>query len=628
MGNLCIRSTVPGLLGIVSRKAVDGSHFDYMINPLLHQEKYHVDKLVRSQLALGRVHLGIYNPTPQPSVSSDGAIQVFLDGKIFGKEEDAKGLRKLGYQFDSSNDAEFCLSFYQEIGEKFVERLNGNFTICIHDQSIGKTILANDRFGFRVHYYALTGDALLFAPEPKSILSFPGFEKRLDEDALLQFFSLGEFWQGRTWFQGIRVLPPASILKYQGGKMNIERYWRLSYSPDRTRTEKQFVDDLVKAFRKAVDIRLQDDLRHAVTLSGGLDSRSVAAAIAPQKRMKVMACTFGKQESDEAKIAAEATKKLGMMKHLVLDSSPELIIENAEFDVGLTDGRLYMGLAFVYPIFYRIALEADVIFDGFALDLTLGGSYLTKEKLKVKDKADLLSILSKKRRFTDSQLKDLLTDEFYARIKDRPAELIAQEFQDVISVEPGNASDEFAMNGHVAWMHIGDVAVRANVEVSHPSSDNGLFDVITKIPPEWRYNHRIYRKFLKQLSPEAASIPYDRTMVRADAPLFMWNLGKKYIRTKEFAKKRLQILSGNRGIMKNRRSYVAFNEWFRTNRTWQAYFEKILLEDDPVSSKYIKQDYVKRILAEQEKGLHDHSLNLLHIATFKLLIKKHFIEGQ
>lgn len=603
---------------------MEALQFDSMVRPLLHQEKYLVDSFIVGQAALGRVHLGIYNPMRQPSISNNGALCTFLDGKIFGKDEKVEELQSEGYRFDALNDAEFCLHLYEEMGDRFVEELNGNFIICIHDQAKGKTILANDRFGFRVHYYSLLDGTLLFAPEPKSILNYPGFEKKLDEEALVQFFSLGEFWRGRTWFQGVSMLPPASLLTYKDGQIAISKYWQLSYSPDRTKTQKQFVDDLVKVFRRAVDIRLQDGLRHGVTLSGGLDSRSIAAAIAPEKRKRVIACTFGKQESDEARIAAEVTDKLGMMGHLVLDSSPDLIIKNAEFDVNLTDGRLYLGLAFVYPIFRRIAQEVDVVFDGFALDLTLGGSYLTKEKLDVKGKDDLVPLLSKKRRFTDSQLKELLTEEFYERVKHLPAEFFAQEFKDVISVEPGNASDEFAMNGHVSWMHIGDVAVRANVEVCHPSSDIELIDIITKIPPEWRINHKIYRKFLKELSPVAASIPYDRTMVRADAPLLMWKFGQTFIKAKEFAKKRFQILSGNRSILKNKRSYVAFNEWFRTNPAWQSYFQKILLEDDPISSRYIRHDYVKRILREQEKGLYDHSLNLLHIATFKILIKSHF----
>lgn len=598
-----------------------------MIQPLLHQESYLVDKYVTTELAAARVHLGIYNRMIQPSISEDGLLRVFIDGKIFGAEEMAEWLHLKGYRFDTSNDAEFCLCLYQEMGDKFVDDLNGNFTICIHDQAKGRFVMANDRFGFRVHYYSLFNDALLFAPEPKSILNYPGFEKKLDEEALVQFFSIGEFWQGRTWFQGISMLPPASLLVFENGNMILNRYWRLCYSPDRTKTEDQFVNDLVRTFRKSVNNRIQDDLRYGVTLSGGLDSRSIAAAIAPEKRSKVTACTFGKKESDEAIIASEVTEKLGMLRHLVLESSPELIIDNAEFDGYLTDGRLYMGLAFVYPIFRRIAQDVDVVFDGFALDLTLGGSYLTKEKLASKGKAELISILSKKRRFTDPELKALLIDEFYERIKHIPAELFVREFEDVVSKEPGNACDEFAMNGHVAWMHIGDVAVRANVEVSHPSSDIELIDIITKIPPELRINHHIYRKFLKELSPIAASIPYDRTMMRPDAPLFMWQLGKKIMKAKEFAKKRVQILSGNRGIMKNKRSYVAFNEWFRTNHEWQSYFEKILLEDDPVSSRYIKQEYVKNILNEQERGFHDHSLNLLYLATFKLFIKKNFVES-
>jgi asparagine synthase (glutamine-hydrolysing) len=622
-----VAKPMPGLVGFVARSEVNGGLLDQMVQPLRHQQRYLIDKSETPRFGLARVHLGHYNPAPQPKRSTDGGITVFIDGKIYGYRARADELRNNGYQIGEDDDAGFCLASYQDAGLGFIKRLNGNFVICIHDENRDKTVFANDRFGFRVHYYATIGDCLLFAPEPKSILSVQGFKKELNNEGVAQFLALGEFWDTTTLFKGINVLPPATILTCDGGEVRTETYWRLTYQADYTKSEDDLVEELVSKFRKAIAIRMDDHLRHGVTLSGGLDSRCQIGGMSPEARSFVTACTFGTPDSDEAKIAHRVATTEGLKGHIIEAPTPSMITSNAAEDVRLTDGRLYMGLSFVYPIFDSFRKEVDVIFDGFAMDLTLGGSYLTKQKMSLKTMSELKPILRTKRRFDDAELARLLAPEFYQMVAKLPDEAFNRLLTGLTSDDPRNAADEFAMNGHVVWMHIGDVAVRSQVEVSHPSSDSDFFDLLTTIPPELRYDHRIYRKFIKRLAPELARIPYDRTMVRADAPLFAWHLGRKYMVYKEALKKRLQIVTRNRIFLSNKRSYVAFNEWFRSDRQWQEYFTRLLLEDADLTKGILNQERVRTMLEEQLKGEKDHSVNLIHLATLKLFLRTYVPEG-
>ena len=142
-----------------------------------------------------------------------------------------------------------------------------------------------------------------------------------------------------------------------------------------------------------------------------------------------------------------------------------------------------------------------------------------------------------------------------------------------------------------------------------------------KIPPELRLNHYIYRKFLKKLSPELAKIPYNKTMVRADAPLLFWSVGSTYMFGKEFLKKKLYNFSKGRITLSNKRSYVNFDEWFRTNEKWQIFFKDLLLNENDKTKKYFNQDYIEQLFQEQIIGKRDNSMKLLYLASFKIFLK-------
>ncbi len=148
----------------------------------------------------------------------------------------------------------------------------------------------------------------------------------------------------------------------------------------------------------------------------------------------------------------------------------------------------------------------------------------------------------------------------------------------------------------------GHVLLRGMVENTVPTYDNNFIDLLTKIPPELRFSYRIYHKFLKKISPELSRIPYNKTMIRADAPLTLWTMGTYYQSYKKIGKKLIARLTRDKIILSNKSSYVNFDEWFRTNETWKKFFKELLLAEDSISKKFLNQRFIKSLIDEHEEG--------------------------
>jgi asparagine synthase (glutamine-hydrolysing) len=221
----------------------------------------------------------------------------------------------------------------------------------------------------------------------------------------------------------------------------------------------------------------------------------------------------------------------------------------------------------------------------------------------------------------------IFTPSFYNLVKDLPEQSFNKEFKKVKNSNLANKSDQMFINTRVTWMQIGDVPVRDLVEISHPTADNNLIDLIRTIPPEWRINHFIYRKFFKKLSSELATITYNRTMVRPDAPLLFWKLGLYYIHGRDLLLKKINTFSKGKIQVFNAHNYVDFDAWFRTNIQWQNFFKELLCNKDYKSQKYINQDYVKKLFEESIVGKNNNAMKLMYLATFELFLKKYF-EGK
>ena len=159
------------------------------------------------------------------------------------------------------------------------------------------------------------------------------------------------------------------------------------------------------------------------------------------------------------------------------------------------------------------------------------------------------------------------------------------------------------------------------VEYSIPALDNEFINVIRTIPPESRLDHRIYRKFLIRLSPKLSRIPYDHTMVRADAPMILWRVGKIYLRIQNKIKRLVWKISKGKISIHSKKSYVESNEWLRTNENWKRFFKDLLLDKNAMSKKYLNQEYIKTIIREHEDGKTNNSQKILYLASFELFLE-------
>jgi len=430
----------------------------------------------------------------------------------------------------------------------------------------------------------------------------------------------------KTFLKDINVLPPASILIYDFQDLSIEEYWDYNFKPDYAKSEDEFVDELVKKFKYSVRRRMEEpNYKYGVSLSGGLDSRVIVAAMEKDKRRNVLSFSFGPLDCDEVKIAKKVSDKANT-KFKAIEISPETIINNADKEAFYTDGLDYIGVSYLPPVLRTIKDEVDVVFDGFAFDMILGGSFLDKQILNA-DKDGIFDLIySKLTFFSKEELNKLFRNEYYEIIKYLPIESFKKEFYSINEDLFPNFSDKFVLRNHVRRRTLGGhVLMRVITENTVPTLDNDLIDLINTIPPELRYSHTIYRKFLSKISPELAIIPYDKTMVSANAPPTLWKIGKYFQLAKNHGKEAISKLSRGKIVIPKKSSYVDFNEWFKTNENWKKYFRDLLLTEESVSKIYLDQNYVKKLIEDNEKGKSDNALKIMFIASFELFLRDIYI---
>jgi asparagine synthase (glutamine-hydrolysing) len=142
------------------------------------------------------------------------------------------------------------------------------------------------------------GQALFFASEIKALLQVPGFDRRLNLEALHHYLSYKHVPHPLSIFEGISILPPAHRLVYRPGREpEISRYWSVPFGvADETTLppDEQLVDRLLELLRQAVERRLMADVPIGFFLSGGIDS-SLSTALAAERgpgRIKTFTLTY------------------------------------------------------------------------------------------------------------------------------------------------------------------------------------------------------------------------------------------------------------------------------------------------------------------------------------------------
>ena len=269
----------------------------------------------------------------QPMSNEDGSVWITFNGEIYNFQELQKELETRGHVFRTHSDTEVILHAYEEYGRQCLDRLRGMFAFAIWDARQRLLFIARDRLGKKPLFYYLGPDQFLFASEIKGLLADRDIPTEPDPVALDHFLALQYIPAPLTAFRGIRKLPPAHWLEVRNGRVEMERYWKLQYTPKRQISMSEAVEEFRWRFAEAVRLRLVSDVPLGVFLSGGVDSSAVVAAMAQEMGRSVQTFSVGFEDAafDERIYARQVAERYGtthtelVVKAPVTDILPRLV---------------------------------------------------------------------------------------------------------------------------------------------------------------------------------------------------------------------------------------------------------------------------------------------------------------
>ena len=156
------------------------------------------------------------------------------------------------------------------------------FAFAIWDRNRRRLFAARDRLGQKPFYYTQLGELLCFGSELKALLKVPAVGKDIDTVALHHYLSLQYIPDPLSINQGVRKLPAAHWLSFEGGQLQIERYWRLEFEPKLVLDEQEAAEELRRLLGQAVRRRLMSEVPLGAFLSGGIDSSIIVGLMAEQ----------------------------------------------------------------------------------------------------------------------------------------------------------------------------------------------------------------------------------------------------------------------------------------------------------------------------------------------------------
>ena len=269
-------------------------------------------------LAIQRLRVIDLETGDQPIFNEDGTVAVVLNGEIYNYRELRKELEAKGHRFSTKGDTEAIVHLYEELGPRCVERLHGMFAVAIWDRPRRRLTLARDRVGKKPLFYAEREGTLSFASEIRALMEDEQIPRDLDPVALDCYLTYQYVPTPLAAFRAVRKLPPGSVLVHEDGKATIERYWRLRYAPKPDVADEREVHERIRELiREAVRRRMIADVPLGVFLSGGIDSSTVAAAMAEasSEPVKTFSIGFGESEHSELPNARLIAERWGTDHH-------------------------------------------------------------------------------------------------------------------------------------------------------------------------------------------------------------------------------------------------------------------------------------------------------------------------
>lgn len=492
----------------------------------------------------------------------------------------------------------------------------GCFAAAVWDPRVEELTFITDRYGRRSIWFGRIGRSLVAAGEIKGLLA-GGVKPTLDLDTWAEFLAYEHVLGEHGPLEGVNLVPAASALTVGlSGRQRLHTRWRYKLEPDADGDLGEWTTEFERLLDQAVARRL--DTSVGLALSGGLDSRTVAAVVRARDQ-SVPALSYGAPGSSDLRLGAQLAAAAGF-RHRSAPFQPGYIARGAEEAVWLSEGDIRC--FHVHHLALREFRESDdvnsvfICYGGDHAVRTVGGPLKTGGDGVLPDNFHAYrgSCLP------DALAEELLTPAFAGQVRGVALEAMRR----AIASEPGEPLEQareaiFGAQKRKIWpgaeLFVDELAPR------DPYDDRDLLDFCRRMPEHFRVGGALQRTYLNRF-PELAAVPN----AKDELPLALDGARRWAAQLRIRARRSLRAHIDARVGPGWWPSRSGLGDYATDLRVGGRGLLEILLEPRTLARGQLRADPVRRLVEETLSGRARHTRALGVLLTFELF-QRQFVDG-
>lgn len=534
-------------------------------------------------------------------------IYCVFDGIIYHDNKDSRETNPA-----LSEDAGFFIEQYLTSGLACLRTMNGSFNVCWWDGKAKRLILANDKLGHRLLFWGMRDGAFVFASLLARVMATGILSTEVDIEGFADLLNYGYILGARTLFNDVHILPPASYLIYEGGKAHIEQYWRLDHIEPHGSYNKHRLHDLEDIFKIAVQRSIRPNMKCAIDLTGGLDSRCILAG-AINQQLPFVTHTGGQLNSTDVVIAKEISRKV-KVKHYFELIDPDILSE------WLVPMVLYQGgiiaTLHCHPSQHLYSsFPFDAVIQGIGGEFARGSDWVSPEDIHIKNLTrELVMCKVSPKAAQRLPIGQLWRPEFRSIGTHTPGE----HLQSLLN-EYQHKDSPIAVIKYLSLLELGRkflnkaiLIVRGSREAYFPYFDHQWVEAIASLPIAERVNNKIQIDLIARLCPEIKDIPYTNDPFPFSVPLWKRYMAKGYRAIERRVLQKLMLVEHNTREIPT----TYYPRW--TRREIRDVLIALLYDPQAAFRTYLQWEVVESLLNQHFSGKKNLEILVAALTVFEI----------
>lgn len=422
---------------------------------------------------------------------------IIIEGKVYNKTDEIL-LKEL---------KELKAAYSDEALRKWLQSADGDFIIQIVDKTGGEALIFNDILGRLPVYYFIKENTVYVSRYIKFILDALG-EVSFDKTAFGEYLLLGYLLGERSLFKNIKQLRPASVIRFSKKQITMSTVHHYNFQ-NRSHVNKTFneaIADLSGLLTESCVNRFSNNKRNILSLSGGLDSRTIGACMAKNRiSFESITLTYkNKHAEGEEMIAKRVADHLNVKMDYITMSPPRG--SDMLTLLKLKEGMNYLGTAPMLSFYRQVSQtygeNINLIFGDKSDKITLVYDNPTK---KLNSLEELTEYIMGEHAFMDfSEIcrrlsidpKDIKND-FYNLLSGYPEDDLRQKYVHFRAIEKSHKLAFQGEDRHKRFLWI-----------YSPLTSSPLVTYLFNLPDRYKKMHQVFIGLLNSFSPGIADIIY------------------------------------------------------------------------------------------------------------------------